>query len=106
MAVSVEGMPAPSAAPLANERPSEQSLKCSHKREWEAYWAAGGIAHDQSGPAEALRELVEDHRWLLPRGRCLVAGCGRGYDALYLAQRGHACVAIDFCDAAVASAQK
>ncbi|KAJ2803597.1 hypothetical protein H4R20_002829, partial [Coemansia guatemalensis] len=77
-----------------------------HNDEWEAYWAAGGIEHDQGGPSEALRELLEDHRWLLPRGRCLVAGCGRGYDALYLASRGLTCVAIDCSESAIAQAQK
>ncbi|KAJ2477340.1 hypothetical protein IWW56_004391 [Coemansia sp. RSA 2131] len=105
LAVSVEGMSAASPTQLADEPVSKQ-LTDGHRREWEEYWAADSEEHDQNGPAEALRELLEDHRWLLPRGRCLVAGCGRGYDALYLAKRGHACVAVDFCDTAIAKAQK
>ncbi|KAJ2420038.1 hypothetical protein GGF41_004408, partial [Coemansia sp. RSA 2531] len=59
-----------------------------HKLEWDAYWANGGREYDQRGPSVALQELLEVHRWMLPRGRCLVAGCGSGYDALYLAKRG------------------
>ncbi|KAJ1859242.1 hypothetical protein GGH12_002414 [Coemansia sp. RSA 1822] len=105
LAVSVEGMSAASPTQLADEPVSKQ-LTDGHRHEWEEYWAADSEEHDQNGPAEALRELLEDHRWLLPRGRCLVAGCGRGYDALYLAKRGHACVAVDFCDTAIAKAQK
>ncbi|KAI9481897.1 S-adenosyl-L-methionine-dependent methyltransferase [Coemansia mojavensis] len=92
--------------PMANELLPGQLVQKDHRRDWEEYWAAGGTEHDQQGPAEALRELLEDHRWLLPRGRCLVAGCGRGHDALYLAKRGHNCLGIDFCDAAIANAQK
>ncbi|KAJ2894883.1 hypothetical protein GGI21_005225, partial [Coemansia aciculifera] len=78
-----------------------------HKPEWDAYWANGGHEYDQRGPSVALQELLEDHRWLLPRGRCLVAGCGSGYDALYLAKRGVPHVlGIDFCEPAIARAQK
>ncbi|KAJ2293799.1 hypothetical protein IW141_000859 [Coemansia sp. RSA 355] len=105
LAVSVEGMSAASPAQLADE-PASKQLTDGHRREWEEYWASDSEEHDQNGPAEALRQLLEDHRWLLPRGRCLVAGCGRGYDALYLAKRGHTCVAVDFCDTAIAKAQK
>ncbi|KAJ2549323.1 hypothetical protein IWW35_003798 [Coemansia sp. RSA 1878] len=98
-------MSAASPAQLADE-PASKQLTDGHRREWEEYWASDSEEHDQNGPAEALRQLLEDHRWLLPRGRCLVAGCGRGYDALYLAKRGHTCVAVDFCDTAIAKAQK
>ncbi|KAJ2683396.1 hypothetical protein IWW39_005529 [Coemansia spiralis] len=78
-----------------------------HKQEWDAYWANGGHEYDQRGPSVALQELLEVHRWLLPRGRCLVAGCGSGYDALYLAKRGLPHVlGIDFCEPAIARAHK
>ncbi|KAJ2823425.1 hypothetical protein IWW50_003786, partial [Coemansia erecta] len=105
LAVSVEGVPSASPASMTKE-PSVDQLTEVHRRAWNEYWTDDSVELRQNGPAEALRELLEDHRWLLPRGQCLVAGCGRGEDALYLAQRGLACVAIDFCDAAIAKAQK
>lgn len=81
-----------------------------YKRRWELYWASDDSnkqAMTQTGPSLALQELLEDHRWLLPRGRCLVSGCGSGHDALYLAQRGVLSVlGIDFCEQAIAKAQK
>ncbi|PIA13389.1 S-adenosyl-L-methionine-dependent methyltransferase [Coemansia reversa NRRL 1564] len=107
MAVSVEGIPPSSTKSISpNMAPKKIHPENNHNHEWKMYWAAAGTEHDQNGPSEALRELLEDHRWLLPRGRCLVAGCGRGYDALYLASRGLTCVAIDCCEPAIAQAQK
>ncbi|KAJ2724894.1 hypothetical protein GGI07_001643 [Coemansia sp. Benny D115] len=78
----------------------------SHKAEWDKYWIDEDTAKHQKGPSVALRELLETHRWLLPKGRCLVAGCGNGHDAIYLAKRGVNCVAIDFCEAAIAKSHK
>ncbi|KAJ2785766.1 hypothetical protein H4R18_000312 [Coemansia javaensis] len=123
MAVSAEAVAlAPATAPLATDLPPATSLPptkapaAGHpadahmsdahvaarvQRAWDEYWASGARDADPVAPAEALRELLEDHRWLLPRGRCLVAGCGRGADALYLAGRGLACVAVDISEGAL-----
>ncbi|KAJ2162919.1 hypothetical protein GGF46_000302 [Coemansia sp. RSA 552] len=80
MAVSLEGMPSTSTEPSVQakemESPVVDPADTQHRRNWEKYWAAGGVEHDQGKPSIALRELLEDHRWLLPRGRCLLAGCG------------------------------
>ncbi|KAJ2656776.1 hypothetical protein IWW48_004854 [Coemansia sp. RSA 1200] len=118
MAVSVEGLSA-AAASTANRQvtmavgktvPRTESSKDTsndHKQAWVEYWEhPDADKHNQQGPSVALRELLEDLRWLLPKGRCLVAGCGNGHDAVYLAKRGVTCVAIDFCDAAIERAQK
>ncbi|KAJ2217928.1 hypothetical protein EV179_000072 [Coemansia sp. RSA 487] len=115
MAVSVEGLPAPTAniqtavatsKPESRIEPSKSTIN-DHKQEWTEFWEhPDADEHGQKGPSVALRELLEDLRWLLPKGRCLVAGCGNGQDAVYLAKRGITCIAIDFCDAAIARAQK
>ncbi|KAJ2745490.1 hypothetical protein H4S06_005329, partial [Coemansia sp. BCRC 34490] len=118
MAVSVEGLSA-AAVSTANRqatiavgktapRPEPGKGACNdHKQAWVEYWKhPDADRQHQQGPSVALRELLEDLRWLLPKGRCLVAGCGNGHDAVYLAKRGVTCVAIDFCDAAIERAQE
>ncbi|KAJ2843248.1 hypothetical protein J3B02_005324, partial [Coemansia erecta] len=76
------------------------------KANWDMYWSDENVEKHPDGPSVALRELLEEHRWLLPKGRCLLAGCGNGHDAVFLAKRGVPCVAIDFCSAAIEKAQK
>ncbi|KAJ2705660.1 hypothetical protein FB645_002255 [Coemansia sp. IMI 203386] len=78
----------------------------SHKADWNQYWSEENAHKHPDGPSVALRELLEDHRWLLPKGRCLLAGCGNGHDAVYLSKRGVPCVAIDFCSTAIEKAQE
>ncbi|KAJ2443218.1 hypothetical protein GGF42_006709 [Coemansia sp. RSA 2424] len=106
-AVSVAAVAAAAAAAVQIRSAKTSCIGSGHKPEWDSYWANGGREYDQRGPSVALQELLEDHRWLLPRGRCLVAGCGSGYDALYLAKRGVPHVlGIDFCEPAIARAHK
>ncbi|KAJ1966238.1 hypothetical protein GGI12_000200 [Dipsacomyces acuminosporus] len=73
---------------------------------WEEYWTNGGKEYEQGEPSVALKELLEVHGWLLPRGRCLIAGCGRGHDVLYMAQRGYKSTGIDVSSTAITEAQK
>ncbi|KAJ1954368.1 hypothetical protein EC988_002475 [Linderina pennispora] len=75
-------------------------------QKWEDYWANDGMLWDQGAPCLALRELLEEHGWLIPKGRCLVAGCGRGHDVLYMAGRGIECTGVDICQGAIAAARK
>ncbi|KAJ2747189.1 hypothetical protein GGI20_000710 [Coemansia sp. BCRC 34301] len=106
-AVAVATAAAVAAAAVQIQATKTGCIDSGHKPEWDAYWATGGREYDQRGPSVALQELLEDHRWLLPRGRCLVAGCGSGHDALYLAKRGVAHVlGIDFCEPAIAKAHE
>ncbi|KAJ1857672.1 hypothetical protein LPJ73_002007 [Coemansia sp. RSA 2703] len=91
-----------SPSPISGERDENNT----HKTDWDMFWVSENAEKHPSGPSVALCELLEDHRWLLPKGRCLVAGCGNGHDAVYLARRGVNCVGIDFCEAAIEKAQK
>ncbi|KAJ1995883.1 hypothetical protein EDC05_000543 [Coemansia umbellata] len=105
--VSVPASLTSSTSSTAASSRRESTEGCNdHKHEWTEYWENSAMKHCRSGPAVALQELLEDLRWLLPKGRCLVAGCGDGQDAVYLAKRGVTCVAIDFCEPAIAKAQK
>lgn len=52
-------------------------------------WKKGinpGESFDMSSSSPALIKLIEDN--IIPNGRCLVPGCGRGYDLVVLAANG------------------
>ena len=57
-------------------------------------------------PAEFLREVIESAAWSLPRGRALDIACGKGRNAIYLAERGFTVVALDISSVALAEGQK
>src|SRR5512136_410766 len=46
-------------------------------------------------PSAFLREIVESAAWPARRGRALDIACGKGRNAIYLAQRGFAVTALD-----------
>ncbi|KAI0370258.1 S-adenosyl-L-methionine-dependent methyltransferase [Pilatotrama ljubarskyi] len=53
---------------------------------WDEAWKAEVTPWDAGTPQPALQELIESGSIDFPRsGRALVPGCGRGYDAIYLA---------------------
>lgn len=60
---------------------------------WRQRYRSGNTPWDLGGVSPAVRELAR--RWLPPSGRVFVPGCGRGYEALYLAARGYAVTAVD-----------
>ncbi|KAI0637826.1 S-adenosyl-L-methionine-dependent methyltransferase [Trametes polyzona] len=54
---------------------------------WDEAWKADVTPWDAGTSQPALQELIETSRLDLPRsGRALVPGCGRGYDAIYIAK--------------------
>lgn len=59
---------------------------------------------DLEKPCPPLMELIEELKLLPPLG-ILVPGCGRGHDAIALAQRGHRIIGVDFAPAALAAAR-
>ena len=74
---------------------------------WEGIWRAGlapGERWDALQPTPILTQLLETQA--LPRGRALVPGCGRGYDAIAFGQHGYEAVGLDLSPTAVAEAQK
>ena len=58
-------------------------------------------AHEQ--PASFLRQIIEADAWPLPRGRALDVACGKGRNALYLAELGFEVVAMDISSVALAA---
>ncbi|KAI0829469.1 S-adenosyl-L-methionine-dependent methyltransferase [Trametes gibbosa] len=77
------------------------------KQGWENAWQAGLTPWDAGTAQPALKELVESSGLDLPRsGRALVPGCGRGYDAIYIASAlGLETIGADISPLAVARAQ-
>lgn len=59
---------------------------------------------DLSGPSPILKHIIPQLK--IPKGRILVAGCGRGHDAFDLSQRGHVVTAVDFSEEAIAEAKR
>lgn len=69
---------------------------------WQSCYDAGVTNWDLGGPAPPL---VRGAAALAPC-RAVVVGCGKGHDALALAERGFRVTAVDFAPGAIAAARK
>eukprot|EP00045_Choanoeca_perplexa_P022963 m.11476 g.11476 ORF g.11476 m.11476 type:complete len:274 (-) comp9822_c0_seq1:93-914(-) len=73
---------------------------------WDQLWKEGikrGTRWDTDGSSPALVNLLKQGQ--LPKGKALVPGCGRGYDAIAFAAFGYHAVGMDLSDTAVKEAQ-
>jgi tellurite methyltransferase len=59
---------------------------------WDKHHASSGR---EEGPARFLRQILESDSWQLSRGTALDIAAGKGRNAIYLAERGFAVVAVD-----------
>ena len=57
-------------------------------------------------PSALLREILENAAWPALRGKALDIACGKGRNALYLAQRGFAVTALDISAVALEAGQR
>ncbi|KAJ2370678.1 hypothetical protein H4S02_003517 [Coemansia sp. RSA 2611] len=73
---------------------------------WHNCWKTMTTKWDKGEVSPALRELVEEKQWKLPSGQGIVPGCGRGYDAMYLASPSLHMVGADLSPIAVETATK
>ncbi|PVV04539.1 hypothetical protein BB560_000962 [Smittium megazygosporum] len=62
---------------------------------WQETWEKGETPWDRGASAPGLIELIEDEKFDVGSGPGLVPGCGRGYDVIYFAQRGHDMYGLD-----------
>jgi len=78
------------------------SLTIDHASYWEQRYQEGSTRWDLGQAAPPLQAwlLASDD---LPRGRTIVLGCGRGYDAVLFAQHGFEVTAVDFAPSAIAA---
>ncbi|PVU88568.1 hypothetical protein BB561_005780 [Smittium simulii] len=74
--------------------------------DWQRFWDTGDTLWDVGKPNIALMQLLEERAYKLPEGTGLVAGCGAGYDVIYLAQRGHATAGLDVSETAIQKAKQ
>lgn len=71
--------------------------------DWEQRWREGTTSWDLGGVTPSLVEYCREKN---PRGLdVLVPGCGRGYDAHFLARQGARVVALDYAPAALEAAR-
>ncbi|KAH8106222.1 S-adenosyl-L-methionine-dependent methyltransferase [Cristinia sonorae] len=75
---------------------------------WDKAWQAKTTPWDFGETQPALRELIESDAVKLPTsGTALVPGCGRGYDAIYLASKlDHFVLGVDISDTAINAANE
>lgn len=71
---------------IMNSNQNEEINVEIHHPRWQQLWEQGispGTSFDKCEPSPALVKYVIDNK--IPTGRCLVPGCGRGYDVNLLA---------------------
>ncbi|KAI7835070.1 thiol methyltransferase 1 [Kickxella alabastrina] len=80
--------------------------KEEYNKMWFNLWDVGTTKWDKGDVSPALHELIEEKKWKLPEGQGIVPGCGRGYDAMYLASPSLHMVGADISPIAVEAATK
>ncbi|KAJ1736324.1 hypothetical protein LPJ61_000110 [Coemansia biformis] len=85
---------------------SEAVTSGEYNQLWHRCWSESRTLWDKGDVSPALRELIDEKGWELPRGRGIVPGCGRGYDAMFLARPGLVMVGADLSQIAVEAATK
>lgn len=93
--------PAPDPAALERKFQPHEAAPVREPGFWELRYEARDTGWDLGAPAPPLVAWFEGGRAPSPPARVLVPGCGKGNDALYLAQRGYSVVAVDFATQAV-----
>ncbi|KEP49215.1 thiopurine S-methyltransferase [Rhizoctonia solani 123E] len=77
---------------------------------WDAAWQEGITPWDSGVPQPPLQQVfetsIQSDLGIPKSGRALVPGCGRGYDAIYLASQGYNVIGADLSATAVSEAQK
>ncbi len=64
---------------------------------WDGKYAGGHTPWDLGQVSDAVRRLAQDR--FPPGGRVFIPGCGRGYEALFLARQGYKVTAVDIAEA-------
>ncbi|MCX8107093.1 MAG: TPMT family class I SAM-dependent methyltransferase [Ignavibacterium album] len=72
---------------------------------WDELYLSNSVAWDLKSPTPAFIDLLSSE-YFSGRKKLLVVGCGYGYDAIEAAKNGFEVTALDFSQAAIASAKK
>jgi len=73
---------------------------------WEAIYQAGDAGWDIKKAAPPFEELIETHQELIPPGKIICFGAGKGHDANFFASKGFSVTAVDFAPSAVEAINK
>lgn len=83
----------------------EIQVEFMHPR-WAEIWAREFPPRfDKLSVTPILAKLIEQNA-ILSRGRCLVPGCGRGYDAIAIASENRYCIGVDIVQTAIELAKE
>jgi 2-polyprenyl-3-methyl-5-hydroxy-6-metoxy-1,4-benzoquinol methylase len=72
---------------------------------WEEKYNKGEINWDLKSPNPVFADLLEKMNFI-SSGKILIAGCGKGYDAVLAAEKGFEVIAVDFSETAINFAKK
>ncbi|KAK1469264.1 thiopurine S-methyltransferase [Colletotrichum melonis] len=93
----------------------------NHGQKWSAFWEEKFTPWDRGGPSLALLDIITTRPDLIPpppptasspagqqqrKHTALVPGCGKGHDALLLANLGYDVLGLDFSPTAIAEAKE
>jgi 2-polyprenyl-3-methyl-5-hydroxy-6-metoxy-1,4-benzoquinol methylase len=78
-------------------------MSIEDKERWNAQHRS---THGSTEPSSFLREIFVSGAWAIPCGRALDIACGKGRNALFLAERGFSVVAIDISAVALDEARR
>ncbi|KAJ0301139.1 hypothetical protein COL5a_011186 [Colletotrichum fioriniae] len=91
----------------------------NHGEKWSAFWEEKFTPWDRGGPSLALLDIITTRPDLIPpppapspagqqqkKPTALVPGCGKGHDALLLANLGYDVLGLDFSPTAIAEAKE
>ncbi|KAG8718121.1 hypothetical protein FRC08_005894 [Ceratobasidium sp. 394] len=77
---------------------------------WDVVWKEGATPWDAGMSQPALRQVFEtsiaSDLGIPKSGKALVPGCGRGYDAIYLASQGYEVLGADLSPTAINQAEE
>jgi len=80
-------------------------MRMNHKAErWEERYRSGKTGWDRGQVSPALEGWIA--AGLIPSGRILVPGCGRGHEVCYLAAQAHDVTAVDIAPSAIAAVRE
>ncbi|MGB0563621.1 MAG: methyltransferase domain-containing protein [Spirulinaceae cyanobacterium] len=102
--MSSPAAPSPQSTSSQSSSPQATDLPPLSWQRWNDRYAQANTPWDLEQPAPGLVDAVQ--RRVIPlTGRVAVLGCGRGHDAVFLAQQGLEVVGIDFSPLAIAAAR-
>jgi SAM-dependent methyltransferase len=72
---------------------------------WDEIYRNNQVTWDMKTPTPVFENLLDDQKFIRP-GKILIAGCGKGYDAVLAAKKGYDVYAVDFSVEAIKLARE